>query len=394
MKKIALLGSTGQIGTRVLDVLRQLPGFAVDSLVARTSWEKVLEQIKEFKPRVAVMLDETSARELRKAYGKGPTRIESGEDSMLEAVASKDAPIVYCAIAGAAGLRASHRAVQKGKLLALANKESIVMAGELLMALARKTGSAIVPVDSEHSAIFQCLLSGKPKEIRRLIITGSGGPFRTATREQMDAATPEQALKHPTWQMGPKITIDSATLMNKALEIIEARHLFGVKPDQIEVVIHPQSIIHSLVEFVDGSMIAQMSLPDMRIPIQYALTYPDRAPSSCVTWLDLSQVRSLTFESPDARRFPTLDFGFQVAKKGGTLGACLNGADEVAIEEFLAGRIRFTRMFDAIGHALSTHRVISSPSLQQILEADAWARDQVRRFLGAKPRVRERSARA
>jgi 1-deoxy-D-xylulose-5-phosphate reductoisomerase len=382
MKQIALLGSTGQIGTRVLDVVRQLPGFRVHSLVARSSWEKVRDQILEFRPDRAVLLDEAAAAKLRESCAGSSTRIESGPEAMLQAVSDPAVGIVTCAISGAAGLLASHRAVELGKNLALANKESIVLAGELLMDLSARSGSAIVPVDSEHSAIFQCLLAGRRREIRRVIITGSGGPFRTFSREQMELATPEQALKHPTWQMGPKITIDSATLMNKALEIIEARHLFGLSVDQIEVLIHPQSIVHSMVEFVDGSVMAQLSLPDMRIPIQYALTFPDRAPNENIRWLDLAKLGSLTFEAPDPDRFPALRFGRQVAEEGGTSGACLNAADEVAIDEFLAGRIRFPRILGAIEHVLSSHRRIERPSLDQIFETDRWARVEVHRFLG------------
>jgi len=303
---------------------------------------------------------------------------------MLEAIRDPEVDLVFCAIAGAQGLTASLEAVKAGKTLALANKESIVMAGELLTRQAAQSGSTIIPVDSEHSGVFQAVRCGKVSELRRLILTGSGGPFRTLPAEAFASVTPEQALAPPVWRMGRKITIDSATLMNKALEILEARFLFGVAHDKIEVVIHPQSIVHALVEFEDCSMIAQMSRPDMRLPIQYALTYPRHTPPPPVEPLSVTDLATLEFEPPDRRRFPTIDFGYEATRLGGTAGACLNAADEVAVEAFLCGRIRFPDIFEAIGETLAKHRVTVDPSLEEVMETDAWAREQAARLLGLK----------
>jgi 1-deoxy-D-xylulose-5-phosphate reductoisomerase len=286
---------------------------------------------------------------------------------------------VLTAIVGAAGLRGTWAAIEEGKTVALANKETLVVAGPLVTELARKTGSMLLPVDSEHSAIFQALKGGAAKEVRRVILTSSGGPFRGKTKRELAEVTPEQALNHPTWKMGPKITIDSATLMNKALEVIEARWLFDLKPEQIEVVIHPESVVHSMVEFVDGSVIAQLSPPDMRLPVQYALTYPDRVPGPCPL-LDLTKAMSLHFEPPDRETFPGLDLGFEVMGRGGTAGAALNAANEVAVQRFLDGEIAFLDIPRACRSALDYHTFDTHPSLDDLWKVDAWARQEVSRW--------------
>lgn len=369
MKRVTIVGSTGQIGTRALDVLRHLPGYRIYALVARSSASVIAEQAREFKPERVVLLDEAAARSIGARTGPG---------ELAEAIAGAD--VVLSAASGAAGLMCSVEAVRRGKVLALANKESIVMAGELLTGMAKRTGASILPVDSEHSAVFQAIQAGRTHEVRRIILTASGGPLLRV--QDLDSVTPEQALKHPVWQMGRKITIDSATLMNKALEVIEARWLFDMDPSRIEVLIHPQSIVHAIVEFVDGSCIAQMGVPDMRLPIQYALTWPDRLPANGIEKLDLTRVRALTFEPPDVRRFPSLEFGRRAAVQGGTAGAVLNAADEVAVECFLQGRIKFTDIHRTIEHTMSAHRNVStSPTLDEILQADSWARQEAARFI-------------
>lgn len=369
MKRVTIVGSTGQIGTRALDVLRHLSGYRIYALVARSSATVIAQQAQEFKPERVVLLDEAAARSIG---------ARNGQAELSEAIAGAD--VVLSAASGAAGLMSSVEAVKQGKVLALANKESIVMAGELLTGLAKQTGAKILPVDSEHSAIFQAIQAGRAHEIRRIIITASGGPLLRV--QDLDSVMPEQALKHPVWPMGQKITIDSATLMNKALEVIEARWLFGVEPSRIEVLIHPQSIVHAIVEFVDGSSIAQMGVPDMRVPIQYALTYPDRLAANGIERLDLAKIKALTFEPPDLKRFPSLEFGRRAAAEGGTAGAALNAADEVAVDKFLKGKIKFTEIHRTIEHTMSAHRnVATSPTLDQILQADSWARQEAARFI-------------
>lgn len=382
MKGIFLLGSTGQIGTRVLEVVRKLPGFRIVALAARTNAEGMAAQVEEWKPARAILLDTDAARRLRASLNGSAARIDAGKEAMLDAVRDPGVDIVFCAIAGAQGLLASVEAVKAGKVLALANKESVVMAGSLLSRLAKRTGARIVPVDSEHSGVLQALGSAGAGQVRRIVLTGSGGPFRQLPAAELAAATPAQALRHPVWEMGAKITIDSATLMNKALEIIEACALFDMPPEKIEVVIHPQSIVHALVEFVDGSILAQMSRPDMRLPIQYALTHPEHRGPLPLEPIDFARLGTLTFEPPDLKRFPSVGFGYEAARLGGTAGACLNAADEVAVDAFLAGRIRFPRIFEAVERILSDHPRCAEPDLDAILQADRWARRQTAAFLG------------
>jgi 1-deoxy-D-xylulose-5-phosphate reductoisomerase len=374
--RVVILGSTGSIGQAALDVVAALGDrVRVVGLAAWQSWERLAAQARRFDVPSVALADETHTRELQAACPAG-TRVLSGPDGLVELVRTTDADHVLAAIVGAAGLPATLAAVERGLTVGLANKESLVVAGSLLMPLAARTGSTLIPVDSEHSAIFQALHCGSPAEVRRLYLTASGGPFRTWSAERIAAATLADALNHPTWSMGPKITIDSATMMNKALEIIEARHLFGVAPEQIEVLIHPESIMHSMVEYCDGSTIAQLGVPDMRTPIQYALTYPERVPGRAAP-LDWRQARRLTFEPPDEERFPALRLGMQAARAGGSSGAVLNAANEAAVARFRAGALRFVDIVAVTADVLHRHSCIAAPTLTELLAADAWARQEV-----------------
>jgi 1-deoxy-D-xylulose-5-phosphate reductoisomerase len=378
MKRIAILGSTGSIGLSTLDVVRHLADRCrVTGLAARSRWELLKDQVAEFRPARAALAGETGFDALESALNGSATRLLKGMKGVSEVAVAEDVDVVLSAITGYAGLEPGLAALRAGKSLALANKESLVTAGPLMIEAARAGGAKIIPVDSEHSAIFQAMASGRAGEVRRVFITASGGPFRTASLREMEEASPEQALRHPTWNMGPKITIDSATMMNKALEIIEARWLFDLRPDQIEILVHPQSIVHSLVEFRDGSVIAQLGMPDMRVPIQYALTWPERLEGNARR-LNLAEVRSLAFEPWDPVRFPAVELGFRAAKAGGTLGAVLNAANEVAVEAFLARRIRFTRIASLVREVMDRHRTVASPTLDDIRAADAWARAEAR----------------
>ncbi len=381
-KRIAILGSTGSIGRSTLDVAANLGGACqVCGLAAKSSWEILSGQVRQWRPRAAALSDEAAARRLRQTVN-GATEILTGESSLCELVRRCGCDVVVAAVVGAAGLPATVEAVEAGMTVALANKEALVVAGSLIVPRLNQTGARLVPIDSEHSAIFQSMQAGRREEVRRIYLTASGGPFRTWTAEQMAEATVEDALRHPTWNMGPKVTIDSATLMNKALEIIEAKWLFGVDVDAIEVLIHPESIIHSMVEFCDGSVVAQLGTPDMRTPIQYALTFPERHPG-CSDRLDWSTIRRLNFEPPDLDRFPALRLGYEVARTGGTAGAVFNAANEVAVEAFRESRIPFGRVVPLVEEALRRHRVVSDPTMNDLLAADRWARDEVARCLNA-----------
>ena len=374
--RVVILGSTGSIGQAALDVVAALPDrLKVVGLAAWRSWELLAEQARRFGVPSVALADVTHAHALQATCPVG-TRVLSGPDGLVELVRSAEADHVLAAIVGAAGLPATLAAVERGLTVGLANKESLVVAGSLLMPLAARTGSTLIPVDSEHSAIFQALHCGRPAEVRRLYLTASGGPFRTWSAERIAGATLADALNHPTWSMGPKITIDSATMMNKALEIIEARHLFGVAPEQIEVLIHPESIVHSLVEYCDGSTIAQLGVPDMRTPIQYALTYPERVAGRAAP-LNWRQVRRLTFEPPDEERFPALRLGMEAARAGGSSGAVLNAANEAAVARFRAGALRFVEITAVTADVLHRHQHIATPTLAELLAADAWARQEV-----------------
>ena len=379
MKNIVVLGSTGSIGKNTLEVARNLKDkFRVVGLSSNSRWELLAEQVEEFKPTYVALNDSQLGEKLKRRFPDNHLKILTGNKCLEEIVLREEVDVVVSAVVGAVGLPAAIATVQQGKTLALANKEALVMAGHIVMSLAKK--NQILPVDSEHSAIFQSLQSGKRSEIKRVIITASGGPFYDYPKDKLPDVSPAQALKHPTWQMGQKITIDSATLMNKALEIIEARWLFDLKVDQIDVVIHPQSIIHSMVEFCDGSVIAQMGMPDMKVPIQYALTYPERMPLS-VQPLNLSNIGSLTFKKPDMEKFPALRLGYQAAREGGTMGATLNAANEVAVQAFLDGLIKFTEITTSVEKVINNHHYIKNPCLEDVLAADAWARQEIKKCL-------------
>lgn len=379
---IAILGSTGSIGRNALRVIDALgPGYEVVGLSAHRSIDLLAEQVRRYRPaRVAVSNDDYAER-FRSLMDGWDARILAGSESLVEMAKSDGVDTVLTAVVGAAGLPSVLAAARCGKRLAIANKEPLVVAGELLTRIARENGSLLLPVDSEHSAVFQAMQSGKSSEIRRILLTGSGGPFRGASPQDLEQVTREQALSHPVWRMGPKITIDSATMMNKALEVIEARWLFDVPVDKIEVLIHPESIVHSLVEFVDGSVVAQLGEPDMCLPIQYALTYPKRV-AGISKPLRLEEIGKLHFERPEPGTFRALTLAYEVSRMGGTAPAVFNAANEAAVEAFLAGRIRFVQIMELVERCLDAHQVSRATSLDELLEADAWARAQVRSRLG------------
>ncbi|MFP4445561.1 MAG: 1-deoxy-D-xylulose-5-phosphate reductoisomerase [Desulfosudaceae bacterium] len=375
MKRISLLGSTGSIGTSTLDVVARFPErFSVVALAAGENTARLAEQIRRFAPGIAVVIDEKRARELRTLL-PADTKVEilHGPEGYRAAAAIAGADMVVSAMVGAAGLEPTIAAVEAGKTVALANKEVLVMAADVVMPLAAEKGVSILPVDSEHSAIFQCLAGQDRQSIDRIHLTASGGPFLNKSRAEMAAAGPEAALSHPTWEMGKKISIDSATLMNKGLEVIEAAALFGVTAAEIEVIIHPQSIVHSLVSYVDGSMLAQLGVPDMRGAIAYALSYPERL-SPVLPAPDLADLGTLSFEKPDLERFPCLGLAYEAARRGGTCPAVLNAANEAAVMAFLEKRISFFEIPAVIEGVLADHRPVTSPGLADIQAADAWAR--------------------
>jgi 1-deoxy-D-xylulose-5-phosphate reductoisomerase len=379
-RNVAVLGSTGSIGQSTLEVIEAHPErLALFGLSGHERRAELVEQARRYSPRY-VVFSGLSPEELPSRDEIPAGEVVAGSEALEALARHSEVDVVVAAIVGSAGLRSSLAAVEASKTLALANKETLVAAGPIVMQLAQERGSMILPVDSEHSAIFQCLQSGKGSEVARLILTASGGPFRKYTAEQLQHVTVEQALAHPTWNMGRKITVDSATMMNKALEIIEARWLFGLSADQISVVVHPQSIIHSMVEFRDGSVIAQMSPPDMKLPIQYALLFPDRLECPAPKW-DLTKTWSLELEPPDLDRFPALKLGFEAADRGGTTGVVLNAANEAAVAEFLAGRLHFTGIVAACRAVLDHHEYDPRPTLEQILELDRWARQEVVKWL-------------
>jgi 1-deoxy-D-xylulose-5-phosphate reductoisomerase len=374
MKNLCILGSTGSIGVSTLKVVAQFPDkFRVRSMTAGRNVKQLAEQVHEFKPDRVCIADKKLIPEFKALLNGWKGDVVGGPEGLAELAAEEASDYVVSAIVGAAGLLPTLAALKKGKQVGIANKEPLVMAGPLMLAAAKASGATILPIDSEHCAVFQSAHAGDRKEIRRVILTASGGPFRTATLETMKTATREQALKHPTWAMGAKITIDSATLMNKALEIIEAHFLFGVPYSGIEVWVHPQSIVHALVEFSDRSMIAQLGLPDMRLPIQYALTYPERL-DGALPELPLEKMASLTFEAPDHKRFPSLNFAYDAGRRGGTAPAVLNAANEAAVALFLEGKTRFCGIFDLVGEALAAHTVLPVENLETVQEADRWAR--------------------
>ena len=376
-KRISILGSTGSIGRQSLDVIAAC-GMSVAALTANSSVERMEEQARRFKPELAVLVDEGAAADLRVRLADTSVRVLSGMEGLMEAAAIPSADTVITAVVGMVGLRPTLAAIREGKRIALANKETLVCAGQLVLEEAGDYGAQILPVDSEHSALFQSLEGNRDRgEVKRLILTCSGGPFYGKTREQLQGMTREDALRHPNWSMGAKITVDSATLMNKGLEFMEAMHLYHMPPEKIAIVVHRESIIHSLVEYCDNAMIAQLGSPDMRLPIQYALTWPKRVPGPA-TPLDLWNCGPLTFGAPDLDTFRCLALALEAAKTGGTAGAILNGANEAAVAQFLAGEIGFLDIADKVARAMEKVPVVQNPGLNDILEADAAAREAAR----------------
>lgn len=375
-KSISILGSTGSIGVQSLDVARNLK-LRVEGLAANTSIDKLEKQAREFLPKVVAVGDENLAKIFKQRISDLKIEVVSGVEGFKRVASIETVDTVVTSIVGIAGLIPTMEAIKNKKNIALANKETLVTAGEIVMAEAMKMGINILPVDSEHSAIFQSLMGNNIVNVSKIILTASGGPFRGRTKEDLEKVTLADALKHPNWSMGSKITIDSATLMNKGLEVIEAKWLFGIDKDRIEVIVHPQSIIHSMVEYVDGSVIAQLGSPDMRLPIQFALTYPDRKPNS-FSRLDLLKTRELTFEEPDMKTFSCLRLAFEALEKGGTMPTVMNAANEEAVGLFLKEKIKFLSIAEIIGNVMAAHSNIKAPTLDNIVEADLWARQLVK----------------
>lgn len=379
--RVAILGSTGSIGCNAVEVIQHLgPPYRAVGLSAHRQLDKLLEQTRLCKPAAVALTDGSCDRaEIAALEGLG-TRVYTGPSALVDLVRRDDIDTVLAAIVGAAGLPAVLAAVRAGKRVALANKESLVVAGSLLIPEARSRNIPLLPVDSEHSAVFQAIQAGRREEIARVILTASGGPFRNASVTEMENATLEQALAHPTWRMGSKITIDSATMFNKALEIVEACWLFDLPPEKVQVMVHPESMVHSMVEFVDGSVIAQLSPPDMRMPIQYALTWPERRPGIArrVDWMSPLK---LHLEPPDPQRFPALRLAYETVRAGGTMGAVMNAANEAAVAAFASGKIRFGRIWGLVERTMTLHRLQACPSLDDLLEADRWARVMVQELI-------------
>ena len=378
VKCVSILGSTGSIGRQSLDIISRLPEIKVAALTAGTSVDRMAEQCREFRPELAVMATEDAAKELSRRISDLPIRVNWGEAGLLEAASLPGADCVITAVVGMVGLKPTLAAIRAGKRIGLANKETLVCAGELVMAEAEKYQAEIIPVDSEHSAIFQCLMGcGDKREVKRLILTCSGGPFFGRSREELKTVTQADALKHPNWKMGAKITIDCATLMNKGLEVIEAMRLYRMPLEKVDVVIHRQSVVHSMVEFTDGAVMAQLGTPDMRLPIQLALTYPERIPCP-VEPLDLLSCGPLTFSKPDMENFPCLALAYECAKKGGTACPAMNGANEEAVAMFLRNEIGFYDIYRLVSQAVEAVPFQKNPTLEEILEADRQARAAVK----------------
>jgi 1-deoxy-D-xylulose-5-phosphate reductoisomerase len=386
-RKLVILGSTGSIGTNALDVVGCLPDrLQVIGLSAHSSVDGLLRQAEQHRPRWITVTHPDVCRTIDRTQLPKGCELETGPDAIPRMVSHVDVDIILSAIVGAAGLEGIWVALQAGKTVAFANKETLVMAGPLVTDLAAKRGGRLLPVDSEHSAVFQAIQGSPVDTVERIVLTGSGGPFRGRTRADLANVSPAEALRHPTWKMGPKITVDSATLMNKALEVIEARWLFDLPPERIQVIIHPESVIHSFVEFKDGSVLAQLSPPDMRLPIQYALTYPDRLPGPArrLNWQELT---AWHFEQPDHETFPSLQLGYEVARRGGTCGAILNAANEAAVQRFLDGDLGFLDIPRACRAVLDSHNFSPTPTLAELSACDRWARQEVSRWNSLKPRI-------
>ena len=387
-RKIAVLGSTGSIGTQALDVISRYPDrFEAYALVANNQVDRLLEQVRRFKPEVVVIANESKYAALKEALSDLPVKVWAGAEAIEQVVQNTEIDIVLTAMVGFSGLKPTISALKARKTIALANKETLVIAGELITRLALKNRAAILPVDSEHSAIFQCLNGEGSNEIEKILLTASGGPFRNFSMSQLQQVTREQALHHPNWNMGAKVTIDSSTLMNKGLEMIEARWLFDVNPSQIEIIVHPQSIIHSMVQFKDRSIMAQLSLPDMRMPIQYAFSYPERIPSD-VKPVNFFELSTLTFEKPDTKRFRNLGLAYESIEKGGNMPCIMNAANEIAVELFLQEKIGFLQMSELIEQTLTKTVFIQNPSLEDYIQTDTEAREialeTAKRLLGGK----------
>ncbi len=378
MKKIVILGSTGSIGTQTLDVIRNHGDIEVTAMAVGSNIVLLEQQIREFKPQIVCVWDEKKAKELKQAVTDLAVRVVWGMEGLLEVATEKNAEIVVTAIVGMIGIRPTIAAMEAGKDIALANKETLVTAGHIIMPLARQKGVKILPVDSEHSAIFQCLNGEDKREVHKILLTASGGPFRGRTREEMATVQVKDALKHPNWSMGKKITIDSSTMVNKGLEVMEAKWLFGVEMDQVEVVVQPKSVIHSMVEFEDGAVMAQLGTPDMKLPIQYALYYPHRRflPGKR---LDFWTLNEISFEKPDFENFKALGLAYEAGKIGGTLPTVFNAANEYAVNEFLNRRISYLEIVDMIEKAMETHKIVESPNVEAILETEVWTYEFLRR---------------
>ena len=376
VRSISILGCTGSIGRQTAAVAEHT-GIRVAALTANLKIDLLEQQARKFKPDFVAVYDEEAAKAFKLAVADTPIRVGSGMEGLLEAATLPESDCVVTAVSGAVGLKPTLAAIDAKKRIALANKETLVCAGDLVMARAAARGAEIVPVDSEHSAIFQCLMGRGAGELKKILLTGSGGPFRGRRREELEAITPEEAVRHPNWSMGAKISVDSSTLMNKGLEFVEAMHLFGVTPDDIQVVIHPQSVIHSMVELVDGTVIAQLGVPDMGLPIQLALTYPERKPSM-FQHLDFWKLRDLSFEEPDLVNFPCLRLAMDCARRGGTAPCVMSAANEVAVHKFLRHELGYNRIYDAAAEAVERVGVVAADDLDTILEADAAARVYVK----------------
>ncbi|HLH77074.1 MAG TPA: 1-deoxy-D-xylulose-5-phosphate reductoisomerase [Candidatus Binataceae bacterium] len=384
MRTIAVLGSTGSVGVTTLDVAARFPErFRVAALAAGRNLELLAQQIARFKPEVVAVADEAAARALRATLSGQRPLVLTGLEGAVEVATHPAAELVVSALVGALGLKPTLRAIESGKDIAFANKEVLVMAGEIVTRAALAAGVRLLPVDSEHNALFQCLEGRARESVKRIILTASGGPFRTWSREQMEEATVVQALNHPIWNMGHKITIDSATLMNKGLEVIEAHWLFGLSAERIDVVIHPQGVVHSLVELVDGSVLAELAIADMAIPAAFALAYPERLPLGHLRPLSLFQAGPLTFEPPDLERFPCLRLAYQALASGGTTPACLNGANEELVAGFLAGRLRFAEIWRHLATILERYSSQPARTLEDVLQADSWGRAAAHELMAA-----------
>lgn len=378
-KNVAVIGSTGSIGRQTLDIIAQHPDeFSAEVLTANTQADLLIEQALKFNPNVVVIADKTQYQKVKEALSQTDIKVFAGKESIDDVVQMDCVDIVLMALVGFAGLSPTIKAIEKGKLIALANKETLVVGGEYVMRLAKQNNTAILPVDSEHSAIFQCLIGEINNEINKIYLTASGGPFRNLNAEELSKVSVAQALNHPNWAMGKKVTIDSATLMNKGFEMIEARWLFDIKPSKIEAVIHPQSIIHSMVEFEDGSIKAQLGIADMRLPIQYALSFPERLSNSSEK-LDIFKYSTLTFEKPNRELFPCLDMAYYAIEKGGNAPAIMNAANEVAVEAFLKEKIRFIDIASIIEKAFNTFAFVKNPLLEDYFKTDELVKEQLRK---------------